>query len=243
MKLARENGLVPKEIYSEKGKTPEDAILQQVLVYAIAWQPRRPLLVASVDAAQCYNRIAHTVASLTLRAYKVRQTSVASILTPIQSMEYYLRTGFGESTTYSGGKEDPKQGSCQGNTAAPPTWQQISSLLINGQKHAGHGTTIVAPILKKSHSQVAILFVDDTNLWEGLGEDDDVAFTLEKGQQGVNSWEKQPSCDGRRAQTGQVLVHSAQDEANKNGDWEYTKEKLATATKKTDEDQEELDNL
>ena len=36
MKLARKNGLVPEEIYSEKGKTPEDAILQQVLVYDIA---------------------------------------------------------------------------------------------------------------------------------------------------------------------------------------------------------------
>ena len=171
-----------------KEKTPEDAILQQVLVYNIARQLRRPLLVASVDAAQCYDRIAYAVASLTLRAYKVRQSSVASMLTPIQSMEYYLRTGFGESTTYSGGKEDPKQGSCQGNTAAPPTWQQISSLLINGQKRAGHGITIVAPISKQSHIQVGILFVDDTNLWEGLGEKDDVASTLEKGQRSVNSW-------------------------------------------------------
>ena len=52
MKLARKNGLVPEEIYSEKGKTPEDAILQQVLVYDIARQLRRPLLVASVNAAQ-----------------------------------------------------------------------------------------------------------------------------------------------------------------------------------------------
>ena len=110
------------------------------------------------------------------------------MLTPIQSMEYYLRTGFGESTTYSGGKEDPKQGSCQGNTVALPTWQHLSSLLINGQKHAGHGIIIVAPISKKSHSQVGILFVDGTHMWEGLGEDNDVAFTLEKGQQGVNSW-------------------------------------------------------
>ena len=32
MKLAQEDGLLPEEIYSEKGKTPEDAILQQVLV-------------------------------------------------------------------------------------------------------------------------------------------------------------------------------------------------------------------
>ena len=36
MKLARENSLIPEEIYSEKGKTPEDAILKQMLVYDIA---------------------------------------------------------------------------------------------------------------------------------------------------------------------------------------------------------------
>ena len=44
-KLAQENKPVPEEIYSEKGKTPEDAILQQVLVYELARQLRRPLLV------------------------------------------------------------------------------------------------------------------------------------------------------------------------------------------------------
>jgi hypothetical protein len=35
MKLARENRLVPEEIYSKKGKNPKEAILQQVLVYDI----------------------------------------------------------------------------------------------------------------------------------------------------------------------------------------------------------------
>ena len=63
-----------------------------------------------MDATQCYDRIAHAAAALTLRAYKVRQSSVAGMLAPLQSMEYYLRTGFEESTTFSGGTEDPKQG-------------------------------------------------------------------------------------------------------------------------------------
>ncbi len=54
--LARENGMLPEEIYSSKGKTAEDAILQQVLLYDIARITKRPLLVAQVDAAQCYDR-------------------------------------------------------------------------------------------------------------------------------------------------------------------------------------------
>ena len=99
MDVAREYGLIQDEIFSEKGRTAEDAILQQVLMYDIARQLRRPLLVASVDATSCYDRIAHAVAALTLRAYKVRNSSVMGMLTPIQSMEFFLRTGFGESTT------------------------------------------------------------------------------------------------------------------------------------------------
>ena len=38
MKLARENGLVPEEIYSEKKKAAEDTILQQVLLFDLALQ-------------------------------------------------------------------------------------------------------------------------------------------------------------------------------------------------------------
>jgi hypothetical protein len=62
-----------------------------VIVYDITQQLRRPLQVVSVDIAQCYGRIVQAVASLTLRAYNVRQNSVASMLTSIQFMEYYPR--------------------------------------------------------------------------------------------------------------------------------------------------------
>ena len=81
-----------RKYLGEKGKAAENAILQQVLLYGIACQLRRLLLVASVDAAQCYNRIAYAAAALTLRAYRVKQSSVACMLAPIQTMEYYLRT-------------------------------------------------------------------------------------------------------------------------------------------------------
>ena len=84
MERARECGIMPGEIYSEKVKTAEDAILQQVLMYDIAIQLKRPLLVSSVDTAQCYDRVAHAMAALTLRAHKVNQSSVGEMLEPIQ---------------------------------------------------------------------------------------------------------------------------------------------------------------
>ena len=181
--LARAHDLVPEEIYSAKGKTSEDAILHQVLMYDIARQLRRPLLVASVDASQCYDRVAHAMAALILRAYKVRQSSVMGMLQPIQCMEYYLRTGFGESTSFSGGKHDKKQGLCQGNGAAPPTWQQISTIMIRAQHRLGHGVLIESPISKRSIKQVGVCYVDDNNMWAGLAPDDDDISTTHKGQQ------------------------------------------------------------
>ena len=103
-------------------------------MYNIARQLKRLLLVASVDAAQCYDRMAHAMAALTLRAHKVNQSSVGAMLEPIQEMEYYIKTGYGESKTFSGGIKDKKQGLCQGNTLALATWQKISSLLVNAQR-------------------------------------------------------------------------------------------------------------
>ena len=190
MDLARQHGMVPEEIYSEKGRTSEDAILQQVLTYDIARQLRRPIIVASVDASQCYDRVAHAMAALTLRAYKVKQSTVFGMLNPIQCMEYYLRTGHGESSTFFGGKGDNKQGLCQGNGAAPPTWQQISSIMINVQRQHRHGITIRCPISKKSIQQVGIIYVDDTNLWAGMEEQDDAISAAHKAQEGVNCWGK-----------------------------------------------------
>ena len=43
--MARQHNIVSEEVFSKKGKTAEDAILQQVLVYDIARRTK------SVDAA------------------------------------------------------------------------------------------------------------------------------------------------------------------------------------------------
>ena len=97
MELARSHGIVPEEIYSEKGRTAEDAVLHQVLAYDIARQTRAPLLVASVDASQCYDRMAHSIAGLTLQASGVPPSSVRSMLKPIREMEFFICAAFGES--------------------------------------------------------------------------------------------------------------------------------------------------
>ena len=104
------------------------------------------------------------MAALTLRAYKVHASSVMGMLNPIHCMEFYLRTDYGKSKTYVGGKENKQQGACQGNTATPSTWQQISALLIQAQHQQRHRITIQSPNSRRTIKQVGVLFVDDINL-------------------------------------------------------------------------------
>ena len=188
MELARQHNLIPEEIYSEKGKTAEDAILHQVLAYDIARQKRAPYIVASVDASQCYDRISHAMAALTLRASKVPPSSVNCMLKPIREMEFYIRTAFGESSDGVGGADVVKQGGGQGNGAAPPTWQQISAIMLGAHRRAGHGITVTSPISRKTCTKAGILYVDDTNLWAGLTQDDDLPEAAAKAQEGITSW-------------------------------------------------------
>ena len=120
--------------------------------------------------------------STSISPYKVQQSSVLGMLRPIECMEYYLRTGFGESTSFFGGKDSHKQCLCQGNGAAPPTWLQISTLLINTHHWYHHRITIEASICKRSIKQVKILYVDDTDLWAGLDESLEDLVTYNAGQ-------------------------------------------------------------
>ena len=105
-------------------------------------------------------------------------------------MEYYPRTGYEESTIFSGGKDNKKQGLCQGNAAAPSAWQMLTSVLVRVQQRMGHGIHIISPISQKSLKQAGIVFVNDTNLWSGLEDEDDLLSAAHKGQEDVNLWAK-----------------------------------------------------
>ena len=73
----------------------------------------------------------------------------------------------------------------------------------------------MSPITKKSRKQVGILFVDDTNLWEGLGEDDDRLTVMDKGQRSITSWGNDLlAVIGGKLQLKKILIHGSQDEAD-----------------------------
>ena len=74
----------------------------KTLFYDVTRQARVPAAIASIDASNCYDRIAHAMASLVFQAFGVPASAVDSMLSAIENMKFFLRTGFGDSTKFAG---------------------------------------------------------------------------------------------------------------------------------------------
>ncbi len=69
---------------------------------------------------------------------------VAMSLYALQTMNFYLKTGFGQLTmSYGGTVDDPTMDFAQGNGMAPPGFLALSTLMINVYKRLGHGVNVV----------------------------------------------------------------------------------------------------
>ncbi len=118
----------------------EDGSLAKVLFYDIIQQNRLSVGLASVDASNCYNSIAHAIVSLIFQAFGVSKEVVVLMLEAIEEMKFFLRTTFGDSANFAGSKFLMKtQGLCQGNGVAPAGWAVISITMLNAHKRKGHG--------------------------------------------------------------------------------------------------------
>jgi hypothetical protein len=88
---------------AKKNRMADNGTLCKTLFYDISRQTHVGAAIASVDASNCYNRIAHAMASLIFQVFGVPITAVGSMLGAIENMKFFLRTGFGDSTSFSGG--------------------------------------------------------------------------------------------------------------------------------------------
>ena len=84
-----------------------------------------------------------------------------------KTMKFFQRTGFGESRTFFGGAGIRlyMMGLGQGNRAAPPSWIQLSAVLVNVFKQLELGALVVDPIMQELIHSMGTLFVDDTDLY------------------------------------------------------------------------------
>jgi len=166
MQMLTDSGYIPEELFSQKGSTTEDAKFDKTLMADLSPQARQPMAVVSADVAYCYNRVNHVIMSLVwLALTNGNIPAIVSTLICLQTMKFFQRTGFGESRTFFGGAglRLYMMGLGQGNRAAPPSWIQLSAVLVNVFKQLEHEALVVDPITQELIHSMGTLFVDNNN--------------------------------------------------------------------------------
>jgi hypothetical protein len=155
---------MPEEIYCKKNCLADDGTLVKVLFYNIVHQTRLPAGISAVNADNCYDRIAHPIASLMFQSLGIPKEACVSIF-KIHDMKFFLRTGFGDSKEFASAEGSIKtQGMCQGSSVAPAGWTVDSITMIQAHKQKGHGIHLWCPITNKTIHLEGTLFVDGTDL-------------------------------------------------------------------------------
>ncbi len=193
----RKYSLMPEEVYSKRNWLADDGTLLKILFYDKVRQLWYSAGLASVDAKNCYDRIAHPMASMVFQSFGVPNPAIKSIFTTIQDMKFYLRTGYGDSTGYAGGSNHPSgdtrkmQGMCQGNGAAPAAWTVTSIPMIAAQWRKDHGGHFVAPISSKEGHLIGGLYVDNTDLFHlDMRVNENIHQAHNKLQDAIVNWGK-----------------------------------------------------
>ena len=166
IKQSEKEKRIPDEAYGSRASLNANLVaVNRRLVIDLFKQKRRCGAIAGVDAAQCYDRIVHSLAILLCQKEGAPMSSLLMMFGTIQCMTYFIRTTFGDSQgSYGGHKDIPFQGTCQGNGASPAIWLLISIYLILLMKEEGHVSKIRSPMSGIVLTLVGFLFVDDTDL-------------------------------------------------------------------------------
>jgi hypothetical protein len=98
--------LMPEEVYSEINRLADDGTLSKILFFDIACQLLHSAGLASINANNCYDCIAHPMASMIFQAFGVLTPAIVSKLSTIQRMKFFLCTGYGDLEGYAGGNLD-----------------------------------------------------------------------------------------------------------------------------------------
>ena len=160
------NHRLPRELYGGlNNRSAQEVAVNRRLSLDLFRLRRCNGAIAGVDATQCYDRIVHSLVSMLAQNEGAPLSTMRTMLSALQNMNYYLRTKFGESNcSYGGAQREPFQGTAQGNGASPAMWIMVSMYLVLLMHDVGLVTTLTSAITGLSISFLGFLFVDDTDI-------------------------------------------------------------------------------
>ena len=167
---------IPVECHgSQKHHEAIDVALNWCLIGDILWQKWVAGAVTLVDLTNCYDRMAHSITSLSCQQWGVPPEPLVSMLLTMQSMAFFLRMAHGDSTDSYGGMVDnpndpssphPFQGICQGNGGRLAASLRISAPCVQLLHQRGHITSFQHALSERTLDIVGLIYVDDTDLVE-----------------------------------------------------------------------------
>ncbi len=136
-------------------------------------------------------------------------SAAETMLSTIENMKFFLRTGFGDSTTFAGGGISVKtQGLMQRNGASPAGWAVISICILGAHGKKGHGAKFTCPITLLQNHLSVVLYVDDTDLLHiDLTKSETVDEVHRAIQESVYSWGNLLIATGGALQPANASTH------------------------------------
>ena len=114
-----------------------------------------------------------------------------ALLRPLQESRHYIRTAYGDSSNYYGGKRPvPFQGTGQGNASSSPFWIIISTPLITFMRSKNVCSTFTTAITLVSFSLIMVLYVDDNDIFVTSDRPDEARDILQRAQKCITMWKE-----------------------------------------------------
>jgi hypothetical protein len=155
---AKDKGQIPAECYAKKGSNCVNAVITKIMYCDESRTHHHPMCIGGNDFGDCYDRIAHPPASIALQSWGVPREAIGVLLTSMQTMRFFLCTGYGESSSSYGGSEfDCNLGLRQGNAAAGPGFLALSSQIVNAYIGNGHGYHTVSSLSRTQTNLAAVI--------------------------------------------------------------------------------------
>jgi hypothetical protein len=157
---ALENNLIPGEHFSKKGSNCINAVMTKIFICDESRIHHHNACIAGNNFGDCYDRAAHPVAAVLLQSFGVPQPASNVLLGMMETMKFFLCTGFGESATSHGGiHEEHLAGYGQRNTAAGPGFTAMSSLIMKAYLCDGFGAQIYSSYYRQLLLLAAVMYI------------------------------------------------------------------------------------
>jgi hypothetical protein len=122
MDQAYDNGMVPVKQFARRGTQASSGVLCKVLFCDMISALHEMSGIPSIELGNSYDAVAHPIVSIALQAFQVPLATIVLSLSVLQTMSFFLRTGYGygvSQTGYGGSATDPTFGLGQGNGMTP----------------------------------------------------------------------------------------------------------------------------